>query len=530
MNLTSKFVIKDSTKSLFTIVRILIGWHFLYEGVVKLLSTSWSARTYLLESTWWFSGAFRAMALNEPVLRVVDFLNIWGLVIIGLFLFLGLFTRLAAFSGASLLLLYYVAHPPFTGLMEGAMTEGSYIWVNKNLIEMFVLILLSNIPVQWMYGIDNFIARQAPEKVNPVNYTLSKSESTEKALVTGDGKVGRRAVLKNLVTVPLLGGFVYAVFKSYLYASGDENNPLLEQRTDAVSAASTKFKTFASLAELKEQVPKGKIGNLDVSRLICGGNLLSGIAHSRDLNYVNGLMKKYFTSEKIWETFRLCEACGINSLLVRTDTNTVQVIHKYWKMGGKIQWMAQTKTIPKDNDITINAQLAVDNGASAIYIQGDNADVWVYENKWDLFDKWFSKFQGRGIPIGVGAHELDVIKAMESRGYPVDFYMKTLHDHNYWSYQPDEPKVRAIKNNNDNYWCREPEETAEFMETVNKPWIGFKIFAAGAISPEHGFRYAFERGVDFTCVGMFDYQVVEDCNILTDTLKGLGERKRKFSG
>ena len=105
-------------------------------------------------------------------------------------------------------------------------------------------------------------------------------------------------------------------------------------------------------------------------------------------------MKKYFTTEKVWETFRLCEACGINSALVRTDTNTVQLIHKYWKLGGKIQWLAQTKTIDTDKDFTINAQLAMDNGASAIYIQGDNADVWVYEGRFDLFDKWFSPFSG----------------------------------------------------------------------------------------------------------------------------------------
>ena len=85
-----------------------------------------------------------------------------------------------------------------------------------------------------------------------------------------------------------------------------------------------------------------------------------------------------------------------------------------------------------------------------------------------------------------------------------------------------------IDNNRDNYWCRDPEETVKYMESVNKPWIAFKILAAGAIKPKDGFKYAFEKGADFACVGLFDYQVVEDCNILTDTLKGLAERKRKF--
>jgi len=527
---TSPTLLKASTPYILTALRVLVGWHFLYEGIAKLFNPSWSASAYLLESTWWFSGIFKSLATNQVLLPIVDFLNIWGLLLIGLGLFFGLFTRLASWSGAGLLLFYYLAHPPFIGFMDGAVMEGSYLFVNKNLIEMVMLIMLANVPIQWMFGIDDLLDYwNTHRKKAPVeNQESSDNLKADNSVLTENVKLDRRRVIKDFITIPIMGGFAYSVFKNYEYKT-EEKNLLLDQRVEAISSASTKFKTFAGLSELKEKVPKGKIGNLEISRLISGGNLLSGMAHSRDLAYVNGLMKKYFTTEKVWETFRICEACGINSILVRTDTNTVQLIHKYWKLGGKIQWLAQTKTAPKDEDITINAQIAVDSGASAIYIQGDNADEWVHEGRFDLFDKWFSRFQGKGIPIGVGAHELDVVEAMESRGYPIDFYMKTIHDNNYWSYQPDEPKIRTIKNNNDNYWCREPEKTVKFMETVNKPWIGFKILAAGAIKPEHGFKFAFESGADFACVGMFDYQVVENCNILTETLKELKERKRKFS-
>jgi uncharacterized membrane protein YphA (DoxX/SURF4 family) len=519
-----------STPYLLTLIRIVIGWHFLYEGITKLVNNSWSSGAYLLESRWWLSGIFKAIATNDFLLQFVDFLNVWGLILIGSALFSGLFTKLAAWSGAGLLMLYYLAYPPFTGFMEGSNMEGSYIWVNKNLIEMVVLIFLGSIPNQWMFGIDNLLQfrKKEKKKQSPAQKSVSIPE-TVNPLSPGDNRLDRRMVIRNLMTLPVMGGFAYAVLKHINYKNSEILNDKLQQRSDAISSASTMFRTYAGLKELKEQVPKGKIGNLEVSRLISGGNLLSGIAHSRDLIYVNGLMKKYFTTEKVWETFRLCEACGINSALIRTDTNTVKLIHKYWKLGGKLQWLAQTKSYPKDEDVTINARIAMDNGASAIYIQGDNADEWVNEGRFDLFDKWFSEFYGKGFPIGVGAHELDVIEAMEARGYPVDFYMKTIHDNKYWSYQSDEPKIRTIKNNNDNYWCRDPEKTAEFMRTVNKPWIGFKIMAAGAIKPEEGFKYAFEHGVDFACVGMFDYQVVEDCNILTNTLRSITERQRKFS-
>ncbi len=66
------------------------------------------------------------------------------------------------------------------------------------------------------------------------------------------------------------------------------------------------------------------------------------------------------------------------------------------------------------------------------------------------------------------------------------------------------------------------------MATVKKPWVGFKVLAGGAIHPSDGFRYAFENGADFICVGMFDYQIVEDVNIAIDTLAGLKNRRRPW--
>jgi hypothetical protein len=99
--------------------------------------------------------------------------------------------------------------------------------------------------------------------------------------------------------------------------------------------------------------------------------------------------------------------------------------------------------------------------------------------------------------------------------------MKTLHSRDYWSWKPEQEKHKMIIDNYaiDNYWERTPEETIAFMESLDKPWIAFKTLAAGAVHPKKGFRYAFESGADFICVGMFDYQIVEDANILTGILE-----------
>jgi uncharacterized membrane protein YphA (DoxX/SURF4 family) len=517
----------DKTKApvwLLSALRILIGWHFLYEGIVKLASPSWSAGPYLLESTWIFSGIFKAVASNHTILSIVDFLNIWGLIFIGAGLLVGLFTRLASWSGATLLLLYYIARPPFVGIMDGNAMEGNYLWVNKNLIEMFVLILIARIPSVWMYGTDNLISdwlRHRKTKLIKTPGSIIVPE-TDNPPFEDLPLLDRRRLLKNLITIPVMGGFAYAALKNFGYESYEEK----DLKVNAISSATSKFSNFSKLTDLKEQVPKGRIGNLEVSRLICGGNLIVGYAHARDLIYVSSLLKQYFTQEKIWETIRICEACGINTVLMRNAPDIVYPLNKYRKQGGRIQWLAAT--YPDEKDVFTNTQIAIDNGADAILIQGNIADRWVSQGRFDLYEKWFEHFHGKGIPLGVGSHELAVVKAMEEREYPLDFHFKTFHNTNYWSYQAAEPKGKVFENELDNYWCREPEETARFMGTVNKPWIAFKILAAGAIKPEDGFKYAFENGADFACVGLFDYQVVDDSNILTNTLKNLSGRTRKF--
>ena len=398
--------------------------------------------------------------------------------------------------------------------------EGNYLWVNKNLIEIVTLILLFRIPPNWFFSIDNLLTnykKKAGKKSKNIEIPKTDNPKFSELPI-----LDRRRVIKNLVSIPILGSFSFAALKNFGYESYEERS----LKTDGVTSASVKANTFAQLNDLVAKPPMSKIGNLEVSRLICGGNLIAGFAHSRDLIYVSKLLKTYFTHEKIWDTFRLCEACGINSAIVRTASDTIKVMNRYWKLGGKIQWLAQT--YPKDDDVITNSQWAIDTGASAVYIQGNIADRWIEAGRLDLFEKWISHFHGKGIPIGIGGHELQVVKTMEENNFPVDFYMKTLHPNNYWSYQNDEPKPNVISNKQDNYWSRTPVETIEYMKNVEKPWIAFKTLAAGALKPKEGFKYAFENGADFACVGMFDYQVVENCNTLNDTLQNISARERRF--
>jgi hypothetical protein len=151
------------------------------------------------------------------------------------------------------------------------------------------------------------------------------------------------------------------------------------------------------------------------------------------------------------------------------------------------------------------------------YLQGQVSDGLVQRGRIDLVQKAWEDIKANGTIAGVGAHSLDVIIVCEKAGLKPDFYMKTLHRRDYWS--------ASRQPQNDNIWSVTPEKTIEFMKEVNRPWIAFKVLAAGAIHPREGFKYAFENGADFICVGMFDFQVRENVIIAKDTLNKIGQYK-----
>ncbi len=106
------------------------------------------------------SGLFHQIAGNPDVLQIVDFLNIWGLVLIGLGLMLGLFTNISAICGMVLLAFYYLSHPPLIGVTYAIPSEGNYLLINKNLIEMIALGVIILFPTGWYIGLDRFIFKK----------------------------------------------------------------------------------------------------------------------------------------------------------------------------------------------------------------------------------------------------------------------------------------------------------------------------------------------------------------------------------
>jgi thiosulfate dehydrogenase [quinone] large subunit len=125
-----------------TVLRVVVGWHFLYEGLAKLTSSTWSSAGYLKQARGPFAEIFRWLANQPALLDNANLITMWGLTIVGLLLVLGLLTRLASVAGIGFIVLFYLANPPFVGYFYSLPAEGSYLVVNKNLVELCALVVI----------------------------------------------------------------------------------------------------------------------------------------------------------------------------------------------------------------------------------------------------------------------------------------------------------------------------------------------------------------------------------------------------
>ena len=303
----------------------------------------------------------------------------------------------------------------------------------------------------------------------------------------------------------------------------------------AATSSSSKPKTDIPPGSL----PGGKICNVSLSRLFLGGNLIGGWAHSRDLMYTSKLFTSYNTEAKIFETLELAQECGINT--IQLDPACWGAVTKYnQQRTNKIQTMVCIGLNEDKAKLEEQIKRQVDLGATLLYSHGGGTDAHMMGGgKIEVIGQFIDMIKAHGIPAGVGGHSLNMPIACEQQKLNPDFYAKTFHMDRYWSATPVERRkeydwMRADSSdhnaNNDNMWCNNPDETAAFMETVEKPWVAFKVMAAGAIPPRMAIPYAYRQGADFIIAGMFDFQIETDVKIAIEGLNKVGSRKRPWRG
>jgi hypothetical protein len=209
-----------------------------------------------------------------------------------------------------------------------------------------------------------------------------------------------------------------------------------------------------------------------------------------------------------------------------------RIFQKYkHEFQGKIKFISDCGT---NMDFQTGIELSLLANWDALYCQGEITDRWAnaewedpkkrtVAERMELIRKGLEEIRRNGKPAGIGAHRIEAIKVCVEHGLKPDFWVKTCHHHNYWS-------AKSGAEWKDNIFDFDPAETIKFMATLPEPWIAFKVLAAGAIKPEDGLKYAFTSGADFVCMGMYDFQIVEDVNVALNVLEKVKERQRPWMG
>ncbi len=486
---------------IFAALRMAIGWHFLYEGVWKLEQSGWSAQGFLRSSEWFAGPLFKAMAANPALMRAIDLANEWGLVLIGLGLIAGVLARWAAGAGALLLAFYYVCQPPWLN----ATGDAHYLFLDIRIVEAAALLVLTCAP--------------GPGLGDLLKAAWAKIRKTDGAAANP----GRREWLGGLASCGALAVFggLYARWK-------------WGPKVDAVTSATAKAFEFTGFDKLTHPIDQTlQIGSLKLSRLILGGGMISGYAHPRDLKYLsgpNGLMKAYNTPDRVRHTLAFAEKAGINTIII--NPLLIDTVTDYWKReDGKIQFItncgyhgapgAGEEAIAKG--LVAGARMSVERGAASCFMRGEYTDNMATKGQDALFRSCLVEMKTLGVPIGIGCHEWRTVKFCLDHDIVPDYWMLTFNSRTYWSATP------SFGTNHDNCWCTDPEGLKAYMQTVKQPWIAFKVLGAGAIHPREGFPYAFNNGADAICVGMFDFQMVENVNLVNQIFaKGLPGRPRPW--
>ena len=237
-------------------------------------------------------------------------------------------------------------------------------------------------------------------------------------------------------------------------------------------------------------LPTIKIGYLDVSRLIVGGNPFSGFSHQnpeRDQE-----MLDYYTVERVKQTLFECEAAGINSCILRVDAHIWRMLREFRNDGGALQWLAQTGGLHPTEEGNIDRSVA--NGAVAHFLHGNVTETFYKQGNIERIFALVDHIHSRGIPAGVAAHAPEVHWELHQRGLPVDFHVVCFYDCG---------SVHAGKG--EKFDPGDPAKAVEVIQKIDKPCIGYKIMGAGRRDPREAFEYAFAnvKPTDAVCVGMY---------------------------
>ena len=430
------------------ILRIAIGWHFLYEGLWKLMQTEgWSCMSYLDAAQGPLAPIFKWMASQGWIVAMGNWSVMLGLAAIGLSLMSGVLARVAALFGIALMAMFYCCQPPepFAEAFSGA--DGRFFIIERNIIEALGLLLIAVLPC-WR----GFL----------------------------------RTLLPGALALAVFGGCFFLQYRAGAF-----------KKVEAITSATVKVHEFTALAALKAPfAEKAKIGGVEISRLALGGDLMAGHAHARDLIWTDEFMRRYNSGATLPRTVRYCLHCGIDAAFAEPQF-IASMMAAAKTVGGDLKFFANCADA-KD------AAMAAKGGAKGVYLRPETADAFAKKGDVDDLKAAFVALAETKLPVGVGAEDVATVKFCVEHSVVPAFWVLAYHSLDY-------PASR-MKTRCNNIWCVDPVVAAAYMKTRPEPWVAIRGLAGGAIEPMTAYRFAVDGGAAAVAIDLLDYRIVETVN------------------
>jgi len=237
-----------------------------------------------------------------------------------------------------------------------------------------------------------------------------------------------------------------------------------------------------------------KLGDVEVTRLVIGGNPFSGFSHQggqRDRE-----MRQYYTAARIKEALAKAEAAGVNTFFGRVDNHVMRLMEEYWDDGGAIQWFGQTASERPDFLRNINAAAA--RGAKGCYLHGGQTDYFWHNEQLDNFGKALEAMRARGLAAGLAGHDPEPHEWIRDN-LRADFQMCCYYDPSARTSSPDH-----VVTDDEKFDPAHRDRMAETIRSLKCPAVHYKVLAAGRTPVREAFEYVAKviRPGDVVCLGV----------------------------
>lgn len=250
-------------------------------------------------------------------------------------------------------------------------------------------------------------------------------------------------------------------------------------------------------------LPQVPFGPHRISRLVCGSNPFHAGSHLSI--FVNHDMRSWYTEERVLATLRRCQEEGIN--LWQGNDRHFETFRRFLEGGGKMQYIS-LGTAGQGKEYLKKLAAA---GAIGVAHHGEVTDRLFKAGGLDEIRDFLEMVRDAGLQVGVSTHMPDVVDAVESKGWDIDFYMTCAYERHRSRDDLIRLLGRAPVDVGEVYLEDDPPRMFRAVQGTRRTCLAFKILAAGRLSDrkehvEEAFRRTFQsiKPTDAVIVGIWD--------------------------